>query len=128
MNNDQSFTLMEAKYDEARQIRAYFISSAGGTGNTYLLNTLLDAVRSNGGHEGDEDYDEPLIGLAAIYTGIAATRFQLGQTFHSTVKAPCTNLNAESFFAISAGSDLARVIKHNQTFVGMKFPSLTNTL
>lgn len=52
-------TLVEAKDDEARQSRAFFISSAGGTSKTYLLNTPLDAVRSNWGHGGEEDYDEP---------------------------------------------------------------------
>jgi predicted ATPase len=35
---------MEARDDEARHSRAFFISSAGGTGKTYLLNTLLDTV------------------------------------------------------------------------------------
>jgi hypothetical protein len=41
------------KEEEMREVksRAFFISSSGGTGNTYLLNTLLDAVRSNWGHE-----------------------------------------------------------------------------
>jgi ATP-dependent exoDNAse (exonuclease V) beta subunit len=32
---------MEAKDNEARQSRAFFISAAGGTGKTYLLNTLI---------------------------------------------------------------------------------------
>jgi ATP-dependent DNA helicase PIF1 len=81
-------TLMEAKDDEARQSRAFLISAAGGTGKTYLLNTLLDAVRSNWGREGEQDYDEPSIGLATTSTGIAATLLKLGQTCHSTVKAP----------------------------------------
>jgi hypothetical protein len=34
-------TLMEATYDEIRHSIAYLISSAGGTGNTYFLNTRL---------------------------------------------------------------------------------------
>jgi hypothetical protein len=46
-------TIMDSKDDESRQNRAFFISAAGGTGKTYLLNTLLDAVRSNWGHEGE---------------------------------------------------------------------------
>jgi hypothetical protein len=52
---------MEGKDDEARQIRAFSISSAGGTGKTYLLHTLLDAVRYNWGREGEEYYEEPSI-------------------------------------------------------------------
>jgi hypothetical protein len=50
---------MEAKDGETRNIRAFFISTAGGTGSTYLLNTLLDDVQSNWGHEGGKYYDEP---------------------------------------------------------------------
>jgi hypothetical protein len=83
-NNDQRSVfdiLMEAKDDEARQSRAFFISSAGGTGKTYLLNTLLDAVRSNWGHGGEEDYDEPSIGIATASTGISATLLKLEKHF-----------------------------------------------
>jgi hypothetical protein len=109
--------LIEARDDEARQVRAFFMSSAGGTGNVYLLNTLIDAGRYNWGREGEEYYDEPSIGLATASTGIAATLLKLGQTFHSTVKAPCTNLNAESCFSIAAGSDLVRVIRDTTIFV-----------
>jgi hypothetical protein len=110
-------TLMEAKDDEAIQSRAFFFSAAGCTSKNYLLNTLLDAVRSNCGHEGEEDYDEPSIGLATASTGIAETLLKLGQTFHSTVKAPCNDLNAESCFPISAGSELTRVIRDTKIFV-----------
>jgi hypothetical protein len=111
-------TLMEAKDDEARQIRAFFISAAGGTSKTYLLNTLLDAVRCNWGREGEEDYDEPSIGLATASTEFSATLLKLGQTlFHSTVKAPCTDLNSESCLPISAGSEVARVIRDTKIFV-----------
>jgi hypothetical protein len=81
------------------------------------LNTLIDTVRSNQGHAGEEDYYEPSIGLATAYTGIAEILLKLGQTFHSTVKAPCTNLNAESCFPISAGSELTRVIRDATMFV-----------
>jgi hypothetical protein len=42
---------------------------------------------------------------------------KLGHKFHSTVKAPCINLNAESSFPISAGSELARVIIETNIFV-----------
>jgi ATP-dependent DNA helicase PIF1 len=42
---------------------------------------------------------------------------KLGHTFHSTVKAPFTDLNAESCFPISAGSEMARVIRDTKVFV-----------
>jgi hypothetical protein len=41
-----SYTLTEDTDDEARHIRACFISAVGGSGNTSILNTLLNAVRS----------------------------------------------------------------------------------
>jgi hypothetical protein len=56
-------TLTEAKDDETRNSRALFISAAGGTGKTYLLNTLIGSVRSNWGHVGGEYCDIPSIVL-----------------------------------------------------------------
>jgi hypothetical protein len=109
---------MDTTYEEARHIRECFISSGGDTGNsTYLLNTIIDTVRYNSGREGEEDYDEPSIGLATASTGIEATLLKLGHTFHSTVNVPCSNLNAEKFFPISARSELAQVIRDTNTFV-----------
>jgi hypothetical protein len=81
------------------------------------LYTLLDAARSNWGREGEEDYDKPSIGLVTASMGIASTLLKHGQTFHSTVKAPCIDLNAESCFPISAGSELARVFRDTHIFV-----------
>jgi hypothetical protein len=37
-------TFTEAKDDETRNSRALFISAAGSTGNTYILNTLIGSV------------------------------------------------------------------------------------
>jgi hypothetical protein len=88
----------------------FFISSAGGTGNTYLLNTLLGAVRSNWCLEVEEDYDEPSIGMITASTVTTPNLLKLGQTFHLMLEAPCTDCNAESCFPLSAGSELARVI------------------
>jgi hypothetical protein len=51
--------LMEANDEKTRHIRALLISTADGTGTTCILNTLLDAVRSNWDHAGEEYYDEP---------------------------------------------------------------------
>jgi hypothetical protein len=36
---------MEAKYYGTRESRAFFIPAAGGAGNAYLLNPLLQAVQ-----------------------------------------------------------------------------------
>ena len=52
-----------------------FISARGGCGKTFLLNAVLDTVRSL----------EPggCIALAMATTGIAAQLLHLGRTFHS---------------------------------------------
>jgi hypothetical protein len=42
---------------------------------------------------------------------------ELGQTIHSTAKAPCTDLNVQSCFPIYYESDLARVIIDTTIFV-----------
>ena len=59
-----------------------FLDARGGCGKTYLLNTILAAVRSleHGG----------CTALAMATTGIAANLLTLGRTFHSRMKAPLT--------------------------------------
>jgi hypothetical protein len=64
-----------------RRLQIYGDLEAGGTSKTYLLKTLLDAVRSNWGHGGEEDYYEPSIGLATASTGISATLLKLEKHF-----------------------------------------------
>jgi hypothetical protein len=93
---------MDANDYETGHSIAFFISAAGDTGNTYLLNTLIDDVRSKWGNEGESDYDEPPIGPKTTFVGIAATLSNIGNTFHSKVKAPCTNLNTDICCPISA--------------------------
>ena len=58
-----------------------FIDATGGCGKTYLLNTILSAVRSMEGGS---------TALAMATTGIAANLLRLGRTFHSRLKAPLT--------------------------------------
>ena len=72
-----------------------FIDARGGSGKTFLLNAILNAVRCsemNG-----------CIALAMATTGIAATLLHKGRTFHSRMKAPIgphenstLNINFES--------------------------------
>ena len=56
-----------------------FIDARGGCGKTYLLNTILGAVRC---------LDGGSTALAMATTGIAANLLSLGRTFHSRMKAP----------------------------------------
>ena len=58
-----------------------FIDARGGCGKTFLLNTILSAVRA---------VDGGSTALAMATTGIAANLLSLGRTFHSRMKAPLT--------------------------------------
>ena len=79
-----------------------FIDARGGCGKTYLLNTILAAVRSlqPGG----------CVALALATTGIAANLLALGRTFHSRMKAPL-DPEEDSTLAISSQSNLAKLIR-----------------
>ena len=78
-----------------------FIDATGGCGKTYLLNTILSAVRI---------IDGGSTALAMATTGIAANLLRLGRTFHSRLKAPLTPTE-ESTLQISAQSDLAQLVR-----------------
>lgn len=79
-----------------------FIDARGGCGKTFLLNGILDAVRSI--------EPEGCVALAMGTTGIAANLLHLGRTFHSRMKAPLTPTE-DSTLQISAQSGLAKLIK-----------------
>ena len=79
-----------------------FISARGGCGKTFLLNAILDTVRSL----------EPggCVALAMATTGIAAQLLHLGRTFHSRLKAPL-HPTEESTLNITAQSSLAKLVR-----------------
>ena len=102
MNTDQreiyDAVLSAVHNNESLQV---FISARGGCGKTFLLNGILDAVRS----------DEPggCIALAMATTGIAAQLLHLGRTFHSRMKAPLQP-DDQSTLSINSQSPLAKMI------------------
>ena len=55
--------------------KQFFVKARGGTGKTFLFNTILDKIRSSIPGGG--------IALAMATTGIAANLLHLGRTFHS---------------------------------------------
>ena len=81
-----------------------FIDARGGCGKTFLLNTILSAVRS---------LDGGSTALAMATTGIAANLLALGRTFHSRLKAPLTP-TPESTLQITAQSSLAQLIRSSK--------------
>ena len=85
-----------------------FIDARGGCGKTYLINTILNAVRSM----------EPsgCIALAMATTGIAANLLNLGRTFHSRMKAPLAPTE-DSTLQISGQSQHAELIRRAKLLI-----------
>ena len=79
-----------------------FISARGGCGKTFLLNSILDAVRSS----------EPggCVALGMATTGIAAQLLSLGRTFHSRLK-PDPDPKEDGTLNIAAQSGLAKLVQ-----------------
>ena len=93
-------TVMKAvRENESCQI---FIAARGGCGKTYLLNAILDAVRSSN--------SDGCIALAMATTGIAAQLLNLGRTFHSRLKAPL-HPNENSTLNITKQSQFSKLVQ-----------------
>jgi len=87
------------------QMRSFFIDGPGGTGKTFLYNTILAYVRSR--EPGTHGH---VIALATASSGIAALLLQGGRTAHSQFKIPVP-IKSNSTCNIPAQSDLARLIR-----------------
>ncbi|UYV70293.1 hypothetical protein LAZ67_7002421 [Cordylochernes scorpioides] len=90
--------------------RCFFIDGPGGTGKTYVYNTLIHCVRAVG---------KIFIPLAS--TGIAATLLSGGQTVHSRFKLPLPLLE-NSVAAISANSSEAELIRRSSLIIWDEAP------
>lgn len=82
--------------------RFIFINARGGCGKTFLLNGILQSVRSS----------EPggCVALATATTGKAAMHLDKGRTFHSRFKAPLA-LDDKPTLRIPVQSELAKLIR-----------------
>ena len=78
----------------------FFLKARGGTGKTYVLNSILKKVRT---------LDQHSIALAVAASGIAATLLQGGRTVHSRFKTPLKTDNS-TVFDIKKQSNLAQLI------------------
>uniref|UniRef100_A0A8D8YMS1 ATP-dependent DNA helicase n=2 Tax=Cacopsylla melanoneura TaxID=428564 RepID=A0A8D8YMS1_9HEMI len=107
--NESKLTSEQRKvYDEVLQSvqnvsgRLFFLDAPGGTGKTYLINLIIQKVRSSG-----------QIVFAVASCGIAATLLQGGKTVHSTFKVPLNlNYHDQPVCNISRGSDLSNNIQN----------------
>ena len=114
LNNEQNivfkeFTEMIADYEAGEQINEniIFLDDPGGTGKTFLINTMLAHIRGQG-----------KIAIAASTSGIAATLLSGGRTVHSTFKVPLnTHLNETPFCNIARGTALAELLKATSVII-----------
>ena len=112
LNNDQRMI-----YDAVMQAIAdangcFFIDGPGGTGKTFLYNTLLATIRSSGE-----------IAVAVASSGIAALLIMGGRTAHSRFKIPL-KLNESSTCNISRNSKEARLINLAKLFIWDEAPMI----
>ena len=80
--------------------RLFFLNGPGGTGKTFVYNTVCHHVRSKG-----------LIVLCVASSGIAALLLRGGRTAHSTFKIPISALNEDSTCQINKNSQLASLLR-----------------
>src|SRR6185437_10274383 len=77
----------------------YFVSGYGGTGKTYLWNTIVTYLRGN----------EKIV-LTVASSGVASLLLPGGRTTHSRFKIPC-DLDDDTVCDIKRGTMLAQLIQ-----------------
>ncbi|XP_059147684.1 uncharacterized protein LOC131935318 [Physella acuta] len=91
--------VMEAVNDHTIRSKCFFLDGPGGTGKTYLYDTLLHTIRGKGQSM-----------LAVASTGIAANLLNNGKTYHSQFGLPF-KLNETSVSRFTATSTEAEKIR-----------------
>ncbi|XP_076032974.1 ATP-dependent DNA helicase Pif1-like [Oratosquilla oratoria] len=86
-----------------------FVNVAGGTGKSFVLNMLLDSVRS-----------QAKIALAVASSGIAATVLKGGRTAHNIFKIPLMEYNEVRSCSIKKNSELAKLLELTSLIVGFQ--------
>ena len=103
LNDDQRLaadTIVNAlRHNEFNVGELFFLDGPGGTGKTFVQNTVMAKLRSQG-H----------IVLAVASSGIAATLLDGGQTAHARFKIPLDS-DSQSTCNIEGGTDLSALIK-----------------
>ena len=98
-------TIISAVNDLKQCPKVFFIDGTGGTGKTFLYNTLMAQVRSQ---------SQIALGLAS--SSIAALLLLGGRTVHSRLKVPI-DINELSVCNIPKQSSLAQLIKRTRLLV-----------
>ena len=113
LNEDQHNiynTIMQAVEQDSSQ--CFFIDGPGGTGKTFLYNTILAKIRLHGE-----------IALPVASSGIAALLINGGRTAHTRFKIPI-KLNEFSTCNISRGSKEAHLINMAKLFIWDEAPMM----
>ena len=92
---------------EHKEQTLMFIDARGGCGKTFLLNTVLAAVRLS---------EENAIAIASATTGIAAILLDLGGTMHSKLKIPI-DISENSVLSITVKSKTAKTIQNAKLII-----------
>jgi PIF1-like helicase len=129
LNADQ-FASFNAVFDSTTRQdgKLFFIDGPGGTGKTFIYNTLCHRIRGNG-----------WIVLCVASSGIAALLLPGGRTAHSTFAIPTQNLAEDSSCNIDKDSkqgDMLRIVRliiwdeapmqHRYVFLCVEFDLLTS--
>ena len=86
--------------------KLFFLHGPGGTGKTFVYNTVCAKLCSNGA-----------IVLCVSSSGISALLLQGGRTAHSMFKIPVENLHKESFCGIPKTSQCADLLRAIQAII-----------
>ncbi|XP_076057681.1 uncharacterized protein LOC143035066 [Oratosquilla oratoria] len=84
----------------------FFLDAPGGTGKYFVLNIILDTVRST-----------RKIALAVASSGIAATVLHGGRTAHNMFKIPLMEYNEVRSCSIKKNSEMARLLRMTSVIV-----------
>ena len=83
----------------------FCVNAAGGTGKTFLVNTLLNAVRGDG-----------FVALASASSGVAAQLLPNGTTIHSRFKVPI-DIKSTSTCNFNANDGTGKLIKMTKLII-----------
>ena len=106
LNDEQSyaFKTITSAVNESRPA-FYFVSGYGGTGKTYLWNTIVTYLRGN-----------QKIVLTVASSGVASLLLPGGRTAHSRFKIPC-DLDDDTICDIKRGTMLAELIQQTSLII-----------
>ncbi|GKC41290.1 hypothetical protein Tco_1059012 [Tanacetum coccineum] len=93
-----------------QKMEAFFVYGSGGTGKTYLWNTIIASIRSQG-----------KIVLSVASSGIASLLLPGGRTSHSRFRIPI-DLDSDSCCGIDVTSDLAELIRQSELIIWDEAP------